>query len=1179
MSLFSLAGVREPEIFVERAGHATMARLAAAAVADGRSAVLVAESREAFGELESLAILSTPDLSSGDRDPGAPSWTGSVVSFPPGLLLRRDRSAWVPRMAALHALSLGGPRLVVASAESLLLRYPPTDFFLHRSLDLARGQDVLQELLVEQLARWGYVRVPMVTRPGEFCRRGDILDVFAPGYASPLRLEFFGDTIDEIRLFDAQSQRSRADRQEATIVPAMPCIMDEAGQAAALARVAALLAAGELDENTAYDCRKALEQDTGFLMPGLVHERSSLLEEWLGKDPLYFCGGESDTRDLLAAVHADLSAVLEDPDTLPVQPAALCLRPTAHLPWATGASVVHNEPLVMGVENRGTALPERPIPSFSSLFPDPGAQDRPWLQVSSAIREWAGSRRQVVLSFASPRSRNKFLQLAAQEGIAPRLRYAPGEHGVYALVSGFRKGAELVWDNSVILGEDILFPRAGKAPRRSTSVFRGMDSFADLEEGELLVHRDYGIGRFRGLQHLAVGGVGNDFLLLEYQGRDKLYVPVDRLDLIQRFSGGEDASPSLDRLGGTSWAAGKDRARKAIEQIAADLVEMYAYRKVAKGFSYGPVGDLYREFEATFGYEETPDQSKAIEDVLADMERPEPMDRLVCGDVGFGKTEVAMRAAFRAACEGRQVALLCPTTVLAEQHYQTFRSRMAGFPVNVGLLSRFVPADRQRSVLRAAAQGQVDILIGTHRLLSADVHLPNLGLLILDEEQRFGVRHKETLKSLKKNVDVLTLTATPIPRTLQLSMSGIRSLSIIETAPLERKPVATAILQREDSTLRSVLEREIAREGQVFWVYNRVQGLARVADYVRRLVPNARIGMAHGQMPEDEVETNMHKFWHGELDVLVCTSIVESGLDFPRANTLVVDQAQNFGLGQLYQLRGRVGRSDRQAYAFFVVPDRHHLSAQAGERLRIIQDMDYLGAGFKVAMEDLRLRGAGNILGEAQSGHISRVGLDLYLEMLEQAVERLKGTPASHRAETELNIGIPARIPETYMDDGRERLRYYKQLTGAESGQAREQVALAIRDRFGPFPEELKTFLAILDFKQFLGELQVERADLGLRAVKLSWAEGQAACDPLKIMTLAAQTHGAQMVPPATLVLPMPSCPSVVESLKGLRGELETVRAGGEGMTQAPHPGAAGAGAPAPEKSRSRRKRRNPGLK
>ncbi len=1127
---------------LERSGLATRCRLAAEALAAGRSSCLLVRDRDELHNARALFSLFVPDLSVGDVPLERPAWRSPCLALPDTAGIRQGRDVWAAGMAAFRALAGEGAHCVVAGPESLLLRHPPRDFFAQAGLDLARGQDFPPELLLEQAVEWGYERVPLVNRPGDMARRGDILDIFPPGYARPLRLEFFGDVIEEIRLFDPESQRSLRQLEECSLLPVLPFACAPADMLRWRERLDGLFAQGRLSENQHYSLKKALHGGGVGLFPGLLHEDASLLEDWLPADTLWLLPGRADAEDALREAALRLHRRLEEESGDLAQPASLCLRPdTQPAPWE-GRIAICAEPLVMGVEEQGTALPERRLHSFTDLFPQPGATDRPWQQLAAGLRQWQGERRQIILSFASERSRNKFLKLAEQDGIVPALRYAPDRHGLFALVSGFRGGVDLVWDDSLLLGEDILYPRAEKTPRVASRAFRGMDSFDDLKPGALLVHRDYGIGRFAGLEHLDRNGTGNDFLLLEYSGKDRLYVPVDRLSLVQRFKGGDGAEPALDKLGGSAWAGGREKARKAIEKIAADLVEMYAYRKVAKGFRYDPPGELYREFEATFGFEETLDQARAIQDVLDDMDKPEPMDRLVCGDVGFGKTEVALRAAFRAASEGRQVALLCPTTVLAEQHFQTFRARLAGFPVNVGLLSRFVPRTRQKETLAAAAAGQIDILIGTHRLLSADVSLPHLALLILDEEQRFGVRHKEKLKALKKNVDVLTLTATPIPRTLQLSMSGIRDLSVIETAPQERKPVATAVLRRDENVLRQVLEREIAREGQVFWVYNRVQGLPHVAEYVRNLVPQARVGMAHGQMGEVELEENMHKFWHGELDVLVCTSIVESGLDFPRANTLVVDQAQMFGLGQLYQLRGRVGRSDRQAYAFFVVPDAERLSDVAEERLRIIMDMDYLGAGFQVAMEDLRLRGAGNILGEVQSGHMSRVGLDLYLEMLEEAVSRLKGTPAATVAETELNIGLPAHIPQDYIADGRERLRCYKALSSAVDGAAREEVALSLRDRFGAFPVELENFLAVLDFKQFLGELQVQRADITLDHVKLVWADGQDAVSPEKLVALAAGTPGARLLPPAGLFCPLPQGMSVGEGLNAIRSKLETAR-------------------------------------
>ncbi len=1147
---------------MERSGLVTRCRLAAEALAEGRSSVLLARHRDELNAARALVSLFVPSLSVEDQPLARPLWENPCLALPGGISLRQGRDVWALRMAVFYGLRHSGAHCLVASAESLLLRYMPGDFFAGNSITLTRGSDLAPELVLDQAVEWGYQRVPLVTHPGDMARRGDILDIFPAGYSRPLRLEFFGDTIDEMRLFDAESQRSLQTLDECTLLPVLPYTCAPADMLRWHERLDGLFAGGQLSENAHYSLGKALDAGRPGIFPGVLHAQASCLEDWLPPDTLWLLPGQADSRDALCAAERQLRQALEGEDAELSQPASLCLRPDAGKePWHDGCRIFA-EPLVMGVEEQGIPLPERPLHSFTDLFPQAGATDRPWQHLSAALRQWQGQRRQVLLSFSSARSRSKFLALARQDGILPALRYAPEQHGLFALVSGFRGGAELVWDNSLILGEDILYPRAQRTARAPSRAFKGMDSFDDLKAGDLLVHRDYGIGRFAGLEHLERNGTGNDFLLVEYSGRDKLYVPVDRLSLVQRFKGGDGPEPTLDRLGGAGWSSGREKARKAIEKIAADLVEMYAYRKVAKGFRYDPPGELYREFEATFGFEETPDQARAIQDVLDDMDRPEPMDRLICGDVGFGKTEVALRAAFRAASEGRQVAMLCPTTVLAEQHFQTFRARLAGFPVHVGLLSRFVSRARIKETLAAAAAGQIDILIGTHRLLSSDVKLPNLALLILDEEQRFGVRHKEKLKALKKNVDVLTLTATPIPRTLQLSMSGIRDLSVIETAPQERKPVATAVLQRDDALLRQVLEREIAREGQVFWVYNRVQGLERVVDYVRRLVPSARVGMAHGQMGEVALEENMHKFWHGELDVLVCTAIVESGLDFPRANTLIVDQAQMFGLGQLYQLRGRVGRSDRQAYAFFVVPDAEHLSQEAGERLRIIMDMDYLGAGFQVAMEDLRLRGAGNILGEVQSGHMARVGLDLYLEMLEEAVARLKGTPAALPQETELNIGLPAHIPQSYIEDGRERLRCYKTLSSAVDGAAREEAALALRDRFGPFPPELENFLAVLDFKQFLGTLQVQRADITADHVKLVWADGQTAVSPERLVALGTSTPGARLLPPAGLYYPLPRSGSVGDGLRAVRAALETARLPGASGQGADTP-AAGAACPA----------------
>jgi transcription-repair coupling factor (superfamily II helicase) len=759
----------------------------------------------------------------------------------------------------------------------------------------------------------------------------------------------------------------------------------------------------------------------------------------------------------------------------------------------------------------------------------------------AGLGEWKRTYRQVVLCFHSAHSRKRFLTFADQEGLSFHLNYTAEEKGLFALVSPLTKGMKLAWCDMLILAEDVLQPSETKRiiPGRDKE-FKGLTSFDEIAPEDFLVHREYGLARFGGLTHMQAGAVANDYLILNYANDDKLYLPVDRMGMVQKYRGPEGKVVVLDRLGGTGWKKSKARVRKAIEKIAQDLVEMYALRKVNKGYSYGPRPEIYWEFEASFGFEETRDQEQAIHDVIRDMESSMPMDRLVCGDVGFGKTEVALRAAFRAVVDGKQVALLCPTTVLAEQHYQNFRQRMEDFSVRVAMLSRFVPKQTQKLVVQAASRGEVDILIGTHRLLSKDVSLPHLSLLILDEEQRFGVKHKERLKSLKRDIDVLTLTATPIPRTLQLSLSGIRGLSVIETPPLERKAVKTALMERETPELQAILERELGRMGQVFWVYNRVQGLDRVRDYVQSLVPDARVATAHGQMPARELEETMHKFWHRELDVLVCTSIIESGLDFPRANTLVVDQAQLFGLGQLYQLRGRVGRSREQAYAYFVIPSLENLQDEARKRLKVILDMDYLGAGFQVAMEDLRLRGAGNILGEVQSGTIGKVGLDMFLEILEEEVQRLKGEPVTEVREPELHIGVPAHIPENYILEASERLHYYRVLSMCSRPGDLDEIVQEIRDRFGPVPEPLETFVDILKLKFVITALGGLQADIYANKIVVGWDEEGARVDPLSLVRWVEAHEGrARLIPPGKLELRCADNPSIPLSMRIFTENLE----------------------------------------
>jgi len=1124
---------------VFKGGPGTQALVSRSMLEQGRSAVLVVPGAQEFKQIRALLTLFS--RSQGERH--SPAWERDWLFLPPYLSRQPEAQTWSERWAALYGLTYGKrPLGVLMTADNLLPHWPSASVVRENWTALTKGEEMTPDILLEQLVSWGYVRRKLVSGPGEMAMRGDILDIHAPGYDLPLRLEFFGDSIEEIRLFDPASQRSRADLSEAVLLPVAPAVTS--GEHADRARELwnRLRRTGEMGAVEESALLGRLDAADGFFWPGLYYPDPVGIERHFPEDAVFLLSGDLRGR-LEDQDQAWRDFVDEEQRRKGVRwPLRFFCRTHegARTAWRNARQLVFDE-LTMGRDRQGIDLAETPYSDFADIFWQPEASRRPWSALVAGLREWSRAGFRTILSFRSERSRAKFLTMAEPEQLPISLEYASGSGGLFALVSPLRKGMELTWCRTRILGEEVLQPEPSRTHAVRDTAFQGLDRYEDLADGDLLVHRDYGLAQFGGLHHMNIGDAANDYLLLYFAGEDKLYLPVDRLNLVQRFKGPEGArQPALDKLGGTRWSTTTARVRKAVEKIAHELVEMYAFRRVGKGYSYGPPDDMYAEFEATFGFEETPDQDKAVRDVFRDMEKPEPMDRLICGDVGFGKTEVALRAAFRAALEGRQTALLCPTTVLAEQHYQTFTKRMEGFPVRIGLLSRFVPPKRQKTVLQAAARGELDILIGTHRILSKDVELPNLGLLVLDEEQRFGVKHKERLKHFRQNIDVLTLTATPIPRTLQLSLSGIRGLSVIETPPLDRKPVETAITERDAETLRGVLRRELDRGGQVYWVYNRVNGLERVAEFVRELAPAARVGMAHGQMSEKGLEEAMRGFWHGEVDVLVCTAIVESGLDFPNANTLIVDQAQLFGLGQLYQLRGRVGRSDRQAYAYFVVPSIDDLSETVRKRLRIILDMDYLGAGFKIAMEDLRLRGAGNILGEAQSGQIAKVGLDLFLEMLEEEVRRVRGETEIRASEPELNFVFEAHIPGSCIPDARERLRYYRALSSARDDSALRELEAEMRDRFGHPPRELDTFLGVLRLKQTLSRLRAARAELYPSRAVVSWGDGAPAVSTRALLDWVARRDGrARLMPPAKLEIRYLEAESTRLALENTAAELE----------------------------------------
>jgi transcription-repair coupling factor (superfamily II helicase) len=640
------------------------------------------------------------------------------------------------------------------------------------------------------------------------------------------------------------------------------------------------------------------------------------------------------------------------------------------------------------------------------------------------------------------------------------------------LSEGFRLPDERV---AFVTESDLFGEVRQRRRRRPIQVGALLKSLSELKRDDYVVHLDHGVGLYRGLKHMQVGGTEGDYLQLEYAGGDRLYIPADRINVVQRYVGADGAAPPLDKLGGTSWEKAKKKTRESILAMAKELLEIYATREILERRAYTATDDYFSEFEARFPFEETEDQEKAIAETLADMGKPRPMDRLICGDVGYGKTEVAMRAAFLAVLEGRQVAVLVPTTVLAQQHLQSFRKRFEGYPVRVEALSRLQTKPQVDEILRGLRAGTVDVVVSTHRLLQPDIEFKQLGLLIVDEEHRFGVKDKERVKQMRKLVDVLTLTATPIPRTLQMGLVGIRDLSVIETPPVDRQAIRTYVTRYDEGLVRESIQRELDRQGQVFFVHNRVETIEAMVQRIRGLVPNARVAVAHGQMKGPELERVMLAFMECEVDVLVCSAIIESGLDIPNANTMIINRADTFGLAQLYQLRGRVGRSHQRAYAYLMIPGEHLITKDAQKRLKVLQELDELGGGFRLAAHDLEIRGAGNLLGKQQSGHVAAVGFEMYEQMLAEAVRELRGERLQADVEPEMQLGIPAFIPETYIPDEQQRLAIYRRLAAIRNDEELEDLTQEMRERFGPLPPAVDSFVRLMDLRRHLRAHQVIR--------------------------------------------------------------------------------------------------------
>ncbi len=1042
------------------------------------------------------------------------------------------------RARALHGIARGTARVVVASAQGLLPRVSAPERLLGVSLELKPGQDIAPTDLAELLVDAGFSREDPADEHGEFAVRGGIVDIFPASATHPVRLEFVGDTIETMRTYDPSTQRSIAPIDQISIVPLRDVLSATSSAATDEGRGAPVesfdrsatlfdylsraresqIVVSERDEVDA-SAQKHVEQMQRSYDQAVGHESAS--------DVLVT---EDEWDELSAEEDADLAAERAELKTRRrprARPAAAINAPAPSalfVPWTdvdarlAAATVLSH----LGIDDDAAADDRS-----ASRIPRASIKCQPAVEFHGRVQDWVADVRRLrddgdtTLFVAQTGGRaERTIELLKEYDVfaVPVERAEDAQYAaVLVAVGGLSKGFRLPDAALQIFAESDVFEEERRAPERRRSATKAfLSDLRDLKVGDYVVHVDHGIGVFVGLKQIGVGDSQQEFLELRYAGEDKLFVPVERLDLVQKYTGA--TKPPVDKLGGTSWERAKTRVKKAMRDMAEELLKLYAARKAVPGHAFSADSHWQQEFEDAFEYELTVDQRNAVADIKRDMESTTPMDRLLCGDVGYGKTEVAMRAAFKAVMDGKQVAFLAPTTVLAFQHQKTLRERFAGFPVRIDMVSRFRSKQEQKETIADLAAGKVDIIVGTHRLLSKDVQFRDLGLLVVDEEQRFGVAHKEKIKQLRKKVDVLTMSATPIPRTLNMSLVGIRDMSIIETPPKDRLSIQTNVVKFDQEVIRRAIRNEIARGGQVFFVHNRVESIFSIGNLIQRLVPEARVVIGHGQMGEETLEHAMLDFVARKFDVLLATTIIENGLDIPNANTIIINRADRYGLSQLYQLRGRVGRSDRPAYAYLLIPTEENLSPVAKKRLAAIKEFSDLGSGFRVAALDLEIRGAGNLLGGEQSGQIDAVGFEMYMKLLEQTVRELKGEDIEDDLRATVNLRVDLRIDDTYVPDMNQRLTLYRRVAAARREEEIDDVLEGAFDRYGPLPDSLLNLADYGRIRIMADRLGVDTIDREARTVVIKFRP-QAKVDPARLVSLMRQRTDLTLVPPAGLRL------------------------------------------------------------
>jgi transcription-repair coupling factor (superfamily II helicase) len=1021
------------------------------------------------------------------------------------------------RATALWRLRNKQVDIVVASIRSMATRLPAPAQFDTYSLHVVSGEDMAQELLVEHLTNAGYLRQEPVGAPGEFSVRGGIVDVFSPLMRNPVRIEFFGDSVDSIREFDLDDQRSRGPVQYIDILPMQDTLISREMLREWSARARQRWGEGpfekDLNEKLVFADNGELFPGAPYLMPTVQPMESTLLD--YAENAVLIL----DEPEPLDEAHQRFFTALEqrfeqtqNAGGVALPPNEIFVSPQDWRAAATRNRRIHLEEL--GATGASFFVKGQPGEKFHGRIKD----------MAEAVRQSHAGGRDVILLGSTLGMAERLRDILHEYGVPFRCEF--GEQPLKSLgdasvpivgIGKISSGLRLPDAGLEIYAETDIFDESEHLPqqhrrRQKTSSF--LTDLQDLKPGDYVVHIDHGIGTYHGITLVH----DKECMVLVYQGGDRLYVPLERLDLIQKYSSTEGARPQLDKLGGTTWVARKTRAKRAIRDMAQELLKLYAERKVANGYAFSLDTEWQKEFEEAFQYEETADQLTSIADIKRDMESPMPMDRLICGDVGYGKTEVAMRAAFKAIADGKQVAVLTPTTVLCYQHFETFKERFAAFPVTVAMLSRFNNPKEQKKIVAEIEAGKADVVIGTHRLLSKDIEFHDLGLMIIDEEQRFGVAHKERLKQIKKQVDVLTMTATPIPRTLNMALSGLRDMSVIETPPRDRLAIQTVVVKFKPAVIENAIGFELERGGQVYVVHNRVESIYSLSNFIQKICPKGRIGVAHGQMGEKELEHVMTRFMHHEFDVLVATTIIENGLDIPLANTLIVNRADRYGLSQLYQLRGRVGRSNRRAYAYLLIPSDETLTPIARRRLAAIREFSELGAGFRIAALDLELRGAGNLLGGEQHGHIEAIGFDLYCQLLERTIEELRTGELLPEVETAINLRVDLKIPADFIDEEVPRLRIYKQIASTRSEAEIDSMYRDLEDRFGELPLPVRNLLEYARLRilgRARGVTSIERTSQGID-IKF---HATARIDPERIVELIAAGNGVVFAPPATLRL------------------------------------------------------------